>query len=48
MMSEIAPRHVLIATEIRVISRRIVDIVGSKSSGLLYSQLNDEIASIRL
>ncbi len=35
IMSEITPRHVLIAAEIRVTSRKVSEIVGSKSSGLV-------------
>jgi hypothetical protein len=46
IMSDITPRQVLIATEIRVISRKMIEIVGSKSSGLVSSQLNDEIATM--
>jgi hypothetical protein len=43
-MSDITPRQVLIATEIRVISRKMIEIVGSKSNGLVLCQLGDEIA----
>jgi hypothetical protein len=46
IMSDITPRQVLIATEIRVISRKMIEIVGSKSSGLVSSKLDDEIATI--
>lgn len=42
MMSEITPRQALIAAEIRVISRKISEIVGSKSNGLAWSQPNDK------
>jgi len=42
MMSETTPRQVLIATEIRVISRKMTEILGSKSKGLVWNQLNDE------
>lgn len=43
-MSEITPRQALTATEIRVISLKMVEIVGSKSNGLARSQLNKTAA----
>jgi hypothetical protein len=44
-MSEITPRQALIVEEIRVISRKTREIVGSKSSGLVWSQLDDKSRS---
>jgi hypothetical protein len=46
IMSEIPPRQALIAAEIRVISRKISEIVGSNSSGLLQGQLDDKVVAI--
>ena len=46
IMSRIPPRQALIAAEIRVISRKISEIVGSKSSGLVESQLDDKAVAI--
>jgi hypothetical protein len=48
IMSEIPPRQALIAAEIPVISRKISKIVGSKSSGLVYGQLDEKIIAIWL
>ena len=44
-MSEITPRQALVVAEIRVISRRTREIVGSKSSGLVWCQLDEESLS---
>jgi hypothetical protein len=48
IMSEITPRQALVVAEIRVISRKTREIVGSKSSGLVWCQFDDKVLAIWL
>jgi hypothetical protein len=48
IMSEITPRQALTVVEIRVISRKTRNMVGSKSSGLVWCQLGDKVVAIWL
>jgi hypothetical protein len=48
IMSEITPRQALTVVEIRVISRKTRNMVGSKSSGLVWCQLGDIVVAIWL